>query len=151
MTRENELFVHNINEDIRKEVIENFGFYCQLLKSSVDGHVKLYMGFLPHGTLLNLSDKFTDSEKEIIKKNYKLFTDYYLEKLDVHPLFKQRYSQITQKQCDEFVNSIKTVMSLYATKNKGVQLQEIFEASLGLRDKGILPRFLQMEIYGSAK
>ena len=146
----NTLFNGNVSKYIEEEIIPKFGFYCNLLKTKYSSKPKIYNGFIPFDTLNNLSDTISDSDKKKIKEIYVLFSEYYLDKLDVYPMFKERYKNITSSQTKDFENIVNTSISLYEEKNK-VKLKELFEACFGLRDYGILPRYLQSKIYGKVK
>lgn len=151
MAKSNELFNRKeVDKFIEEEIISKFNFCCKIFKSKSNNSIKLYLGFLPYGTLSNLSDKFTDTEKQIINKNYKLFSEYFIEKLDIHPMLKDRYKGIRPAQCEQIESLVQVSINLYEDENR-VKIKELFEACFGLRDKGILPRYLQTEIYGSAK
>ncbi len=135
--------------DIKNKLVDLFGFKVQLIKSP-QGNPKLYFGFVPHGTFAELECSSEDEKNESVKA-YKAFTDYYIEALNIQPIFKSRYTDVCQQDCRDFESLIRdTIIPTYEIDNN-VKLLELFKACLGLIDYGILPRYLQNLLFNNVK
>ena len=151
------LFSDDVVKILDKEVFPKFGYICQLYnctvktKNGIQDKVLLYQGFLPFKFKNDLKDKISDKDIEKIVEIYDKFNKHYLDSLSIIALYDQRYgSKINKDQCEEFTNIINTRIHLYESENR-IKLVELFEACLGLRDQSMIPRYLQMEIFGSCK
>ena len=124
------LFSDDVVKVLDEELFPKFGYICQLYnctvktKNGIRDKVLLYQGFLPFKFKNELKDKISDKDIEKIVDIYDKFNKHYLDSL--------------------------SIIALYESENR-IKLVELFEACLGLRDQSMIPRYLQMEIFGSCK
>lgn len=147
---DNQLFSKVTNKLLEDNIISVFGFKVQLIRTPQNTN-KLYFGFIPHGTLSNLnSDEFPDEDKKKLVEVYNIFADYYIEALNVQSIFRSRYNDVCKQDCRNFETVMETVIVTYEDDNN-VKLLDLFKASLGMIDYGILPRYLQNKIFDDVK